>query len=39
MTQVMLRESRATIGVSVHIQAWRQMAVGIALKKFPDLEY
>lgn len=39
MTKVLKSESRATIGVEIHAQAWRQITVGIALKKFAGKKY
>lgn len=39
MTRIIRRASLLSIGVPTHIQAWRQIAVGIAIKFFIDGEY
>ena len=39
MTKVLLAHSAEAIGVRLNIQAWRQLAVGIAIKKFSQQGY
>lgn len=39
MSRLMKRISLLSVGVPIHIQAWRQIAVGMAIKFFTDGEY
>ena len=39
MTRLIQRNSLLSVGVSTHIQAWRQMSVGIAIKLFSGTGY
>ena len=39
MSRLMKRTSLLSVGVPTHVQAWRQIAVGIAIKFFTDGEY
>jgi hypothetical protein len=39
MTRVFSSRSKAAIGIKLDVQSWRQIAVGIAIKKFGGLGY
>lgn len=39
MTRLIKRNSLLSVGVTTHVQAWRQLAVGIAIKWFAGLAY
>jgi superfamily II DNA helicase RecQ len=39
MTRLIQRNSLLSVGVSTHVQAWRQIAVGIAIKFFSGMGY
>ena len=38
MSQAMVRESSLVLGVKINVSAWRQISVGIALKKFGGVD-
>ncbi len=39
MTRVLVLETKATISTAINAQKWRQIAIGIGIKKFAGLNY
>ena len=39
ITRVLVSETKATISMAINAQKWRQMAIGIGIKKFAGLDY
>ena len=39
MIKVLVLETKATILIAINAQKWRQIAIGIRIKKFAKLDY
>jgi len=38
MSKILASETKAVLGIRINVQSWRQMATGIAIKKFGKLK-